>query len=114
MAFKTLDDLGDIAGKRALVRVDLNVPFANGRVTDNTRMQPIVPTISELASKGGKQRMVPVLPITRAAVADYARQCPWPLNPAEPLFRGAKGGPLSPGMVQKAMAQAGKCPRSCR
>jgi integrase/recombinase XerC len=62
--------------------------------------------VLQVTGKGGKQRMVPVLPITRAAVADYARRCPWPLTPAEPLFRGAKGGPLSPGMVQKAMAQA--------
>ena len=62
--------------------------------------------VLQVTGKGGKQRMVPVLPITRAAVADYARQCPWPLTPAEPLFRGAKGGPLSQGMVQKAMAQA--------
>ncbi|MFN3863520.1 MAG: tyrosine recombinase XerC [Erythrobacter sp.] len=59
-----------------------------------------------VTGKGGKQRVVPVLPITRAAVADYVRQCPWPPTPAEALFRGAKGGPLSPGMVQKAMAQA--------
>lgn len=62
--------------------------------------------VLQVTGKGGKQRIVPVLPITRAAVADYARACPWPLPPAEPLFRGAKGGPLSPGMVQRAMAQA--------
>ncbi|WP_086618368.1 tyrosine recombinase XerC [Erythrobacter tepidarius] len=62
--------------------------------------------VLQVAGKGGKQRIVPVLPITRAAVADYARLCPWPLTPAEPLFRGAKGGPLAQGMVQKAMAQA--------
>jgi integrase/recombinase XerC len=59
-----------------------------------------------VTGKGGKQRVVPVLPITRAAVADYVRACPFPLTPAEPLFRGAKGGPLSPGMVQRAMANA--------
>jgi integrase/recombinase XerC len=59
-----------------------------------------------VTGKGGKQRVVPVLPITRTAVADYARACPYPLTPAEPLFRGAKGGPLSPGMVQRAMANA--------
>ncbi len=47
-----------------------------------------------------------VLPIVREAVADYARRCPWPLKPDEPLFRGAKGGPLGQGMVQKAMAKA--------
>ncbi|GIX18390.1 MAG: hypothetical protein KatS3mg120_0066 [Erythrobacter sp.] len=49
---------------------------------------------------------MPVLPITRAAVADYVRQCPWPLTRDAPLFRGAKGGPLSPGMVQRAVAAA--------
>jgi integrase/recombinase XerC len=62
--------------------------------------------VLQVTGKGGKQRVVPVLPITRAALADYARACPWPLAPNEPLFRGAKGGPLSPGIVQRAMAQA--------
>lgn len=62
--------------------------------------------VLQVTGKGGKQRMVPLLPITRAAIADYVRTCPWPLGPSEPLFRGAKGGPLSPGMVQRAMAQA--------
>ncbi|QDH34882.1 tyrosine recombinase XerC [Porphyrobacter sp. YT40] len=62
--------------------------------------------VLQVTGKGGKQRVVPVLPITRAAVADYAKACPFPLTANEPLFRGAKGGPLSPGMVQRAMAQA--------
>lgn len=62
--------------------------------------------VLQVTGKGGKQRMVPILPITRAAVAEYVRLCPWPLTPREPLFRGAKGGPLSPGMVQRAVAQA--------
>lgn len=54
MAFRTLDDLGDIKGKRALVRVDLNVPMADGRVTDETRLRALLPTVSELADKGAK------------------------------------------------------------
>lgn len=54
MSFKTLDDLGDIRGKRALVRVDLNVPMADGRVSDDTRLRALVPTVSELADKGAK------------------------------------------------------------
>ena len=54
MAFRTLDDLGNIKGKRALVRVDLNVPMADGRVTDETRMRALVPTVLELADKGAK------------------------------------------------------------
>jgi phosphoglycerate kinase len=51
-SFKTLDDLGDATGKRALVRVDLNVPMEDGEVTDDTRMRSTLPTVSELADKG--------------------------------------------------------------
>jgi len=51
--FRTLDDLGAVSGKRILVRVDLNVPMANGAVSDATRLEAAVPTISELADKGG-------------------------------------------------------------
>jgi phosphoglycerate kinase len=53
-AFKTLDDLGDINGKRVLVRVDLNVPVAEGRVTDTTRIERVAPTILELSDKGAR------------------------------------------------------------
>ncbi len=52
MGFKTLDDLGDIAGKRVLVREDLNVPMADGVVTDDTRLRATVATVTELADKG--------------------------------------------------------------
>ena len=54
MAFRTLDDLGDIKGARVFVRVDLNVPMADGRVTDETRLRALLPTVSELADKGAK------------------------------------------------------------
>ena len=50
--FKTLDDL-DVAGKRVLVRVDLNVPMKDGKVTDTTRIDRAVPTLTELSDKGG-------------------------------------------------------------
>ncbi len=50
--FKTLDDMGDIQGKRVLVREDLNVPMAEGRVTDDTRLRATVTTVGELADKG--------------------------------------------------------------
>ena len=53
-AFKTLDDVGDIAGKRVLTRVDLNVPVADGKVSDTTRIERIAPTIDELSAKGAK------------------------------------------------------------
>ncbi len=66
---------------------------------------PLGPTLT-VTGKGGKQRVVPLLPILRDAVADYLDKCPWPAERASALFRGAKGGPLSPGMVQKAVARA--------
>ena len=53
-AFRTLDDLGDIRGKVALVRVDLNLPMQDGRVTDDTRVRAAAPTILELADAGTK------------------------------------------------------------
>lgn len=53
-AFKTLDDLTGISGKRVLVRVDLNVPVADGKVTDKTRLERVAPTILELSDKGAK------------------------------------------------------------
>ena len=52
-AFRTLDD-ADLAGKRVLVRVDLNVPMDDGKVSDTTRIDRILPTIREIADKGGK------------------------------------------------------------
>jgi phosphoglycerate kinase len=52
--FRTLDDLGDVAGKVALVRVDLNLPMKDGRATDLTRVQAVAPTILELADAGAK------------------------------------------------------------
>jgi phosphoglycerate kinase len=53
MAWKTLDDV-DLAGKVVLVRVDVNVPMENGRVTDATRIKKIVPTVTDILAKGGK------------------------------------------------------------
>jgi len=55
--------------------------------------------------KGNKTRMVPVLPSVAQAVADYLQLCPYRLPPGSPLFVGAKGGPLSPRIIQLAMAQ---------
>src|SRR5579883_1406529 len=51
--FRTLDDV-DVKGKRVLLRVDLNVPMENGRVTDTTRLERVAPTITEISDKGGK------------------------------------------------------------
>jgi phosphoglycerate kinase len=52
--FRTLDDLGDVIGKVALVRVDLNLPMSDGAATDLTRVRVVAPTILELADAGAK------------------------------------------------------------
>ena len=59
--------------------------------------------VLRITGKGGKERLVPVLPVVRDAVARYVQLCPYPLEPDEPMFRGAKGGPLSPRLIQLAM-----------
>jgi integrase/recombinase XerC len=56
-----------------------------------------------ITGKGGKQRVVPVLPAVREAVADYLAACPYPLTRDGPLFTGARGGPLNPRQVQRRM-----------
>ena len=56
-----------------------------------------------VTGKGNKQRVVPVLPIVCEAIDDYLAHCPWRLAPDAPLFVGARGGPLNPGVVQRQM-----------
>ncbi|WP_174285763.1 phosphoglycerate kinase [Sphingomonas bacterium] len=51
-AFRTLDDMGEIRGRRVLVREDLNVPMADGHITDDTRLRATLATIGELADRG--------------------------------------------------------------
>ncbi len=58
-----------------------------------------------VTGKGRKQRMVPVLPQVAKLVADYVALCPYDLTDQGPLFVGAKGGPLSPRIIQLAMAR---------
>jgi integrase/recombinase XerC len=58
-----------------------------------------------VTGKGNKRRMAPVLPQVIALVADYVALCPYALPPEGPLFVGAKGGPLSPRIIQLAMAR---------
>ena len=60
-------------------------------------------TVLRIHGKGGKTRLVPLLPITFKAVAEYRRLCPYHLSASEPLFRGARGGPLQPAIIQREM-----------
>ncbi|WP_292287453.1 tyrosine recombinase XerC [Marivita sp.] len=59
-----------------------------------------------ITGKGGKERVVPVLPVARQALATYIAACPFEMEPGSPVFRGVRGGALSPRIVQKATEQA--------
>lgn len=65
-----------------------------------------LPEVLRITGKGAKTRLVPTLPITRAAVAQYARLCPYSLAPNAPLFRGMRGGPLNARLLTRVIAQA--------
>jgi integrase/recombinase XerC len=65
-----------------------------------------LPDVLRIRGKGDKDRLVPVLPVAKEAVADYLRLCPYPAERDQPLFRGARGGPLNPRLIAKAMEQA--------
>jgi integrase/recombinase XerC len=69
------------------------------------RAHPL-PDVLRILGKGGKERLVPTLPVAAQAIARYATLCPFDLTPDAPLFRGARGGPLNPRLVQKVMEQA--------
>jgi integrase/recombinase XerC len=64
-----------------------------------------MPDSLRIKGKGGKERIAPILPAARDAVAVYAAACPFTLTADEPLFRGARGGPLSPRLVQALMTR---------
>ncbi len=70
-----------------------------------------LPQVLRIIGKGGRERLVPVLPAAQAAVATYARLCPHDLTRTEPLFRGVRGGALNPRLialvVEKARMQLG-------
>ena len=76
-----------------------------GEALSLTGAQADIGETIRVTGKGGKTRVVPILPAIRSAIADYVAACPHDLAPDGPLFRGTRGGPLSPGLVQKAMAE---------
>ncbi|MGV6839332.1 MAG: tyrosine recombinase XerC [Planktomarina sp.] len=65
-----------------------------------------LPEVLKIKGKGGKDRIVPVLPQARAAVDRYIALCPYEMEPDRPLFRGVRGGALNPRQIQKAMQSA--------
>jgi integrase/recombinase XerC len=64
---------------------------------------PLAGKSIRVRGKGGKERIIPVLPAVTDAIDAYIRACPFDLETDGPLFRGAKGGPLQPAIVQKAV-----------
>jgi integrase/recombinase XerC len=68
-----------------------------------TRSEAPLGEMLAITGKGGKQRLVPVLPAVREAVLDYLAACPYPLTKEGPLFVGVRGGPLNPRQVQRQM-----------
>jgi phosphoglycerate kinase len=89
MGWNTLDDM-DLAGKRVLTRVDINVPMEDGRVTDATRIARIVPTVSDIRASGGS----PIL------LAHFGRPKGRPnpdmsLRPLVPALEAAFGCPVT-------------------
>lgn len=61
-----------------------------------------------ITGKRSKTRIVPIMPAIREAIEAYAAQCPWPIERDAPLFLGARGGPLNPDLVRRAVAAARK------
>jgi integrase/recombinase XerC len=90
----------DAAVLALLYGAGLRIAEALGLVRANA---PLRPGLLTILGKGSKERVVPILPAVASAIADYVAACPWHLLPDGPLFVGARGGPLNPRIVQRAM-----------
>ena len=77
----------------------LRISEALGLTGANVPLQNVI----RIQGKGGKERLVPVLPVAQSAVARYAKLCPFQMDPKLPLFRGVRGGGLNARIVQKTM-----------
>lgn len=92
----------DVAVVTVLYGCGLRISEALGLTGRDAPLPPVL----RIIGKGGKERIVPVLQAARDAVDTYTQLCPHPMEPNAPLFRGVRGGALSPRIIQGAMAQA--------
>jgi integrase/recombinase XerC len=92
----------DVAVVTLLYGCGLRISEALGLTWADTPL----PAVLRIVGKGGKERIVPVLPAARDAVSDYMRLCPHDYDPDAHLFRGVRGGPLNARTIQMVMAKA--------
>ncbi len=107
MTFKTLDDMGDIAGKRVLVREDLNVPMLDGKVSDDTRLRATVETLTELARRGAK-----VLVLAHFGRPKGATNLAMSLRPVVPALSAVLGSDV--GFIADCQGDAAKAAVAAR
>lgn len=93
--------LRDVAVLTLLYGCGLRISEALGLTGDSVPLADVL----RIRGKGGKERMVPVLPVARAAVAAYVRACPYRVDPGTALFRGVRGGALNPRAIQAVTAK---------
>ncbi len=92
----------DVAVVTLLYGCGLRISEALGLTGTDAPLPPVL----RIIGKGGKERVVPVLPAARDAVDTYLRLCPHPQAPDTPIFRGVRGGTLGPRAIQAVMARA--------
>lgn len=92
----------DAAVVTLLYGCGLRISEALGLLGSDTPLPPVM----RITGKGGKERIVPVIKVARDAVDSYLRLSPYTIGPNTPVFRGVRGGPLNPRIVQKVMEQS--------
>ena len=86
------------------LRISEGLALTSGDLGISTSSKPkVTATTLRILGKGGKTRLVPMLPVVGEAVENYLRLCPFILNSEDVVFRGARGGPVQPAVIQRAM-----------
>ena len=112
-AVAMIDRVGDLAREdwiaardRAVVTLLYGCGLRISEALGLTGAEAALPEVLRIRGKGGRDRLVPVLPVARAAVAEYVALCPHEMTRDAPLFRGVRGGALNPRLVALVMEKA--------